>query len=75
MDQGTSVYRFEVRRNGSLVEDPELVRSSGFTDLDQAARQAIERCTPFSPLPPELAPQHPSIHITMAIEFSNPMVN
>ncbi len=75
MDQGTSVYRLEVRRNGSLAEAPRLIRSSGFGDLDEAAQRAIENSVPFSPLPPDLAPEQALLRITMAIEFSNPMVH
>lgn len=73
MDQGTSVYRIVVRRDGTLANDPHLLRSSGFTDLDEAALAAIVRSTPFSPLPDELAPGDPQISVTMPIDFVNPM--
>lgn len=75
MDQGTSVYRVVVRRDGSLAKGPRLLRSSGFDDLDAAARSAIEGSMPFNPLPADLAPAHPAIEVTLAVQFSNPMVH
>ncbi|MEM9193608.1 MAG: TonB family protein [Myxococcota bacterium] len=74
MDQGWSVYEFRVRRNGSLVGAPELLRSSGFADLDAAARQAIVEAAPFSPLPEELG-RGLAIHtVSLRVEHSNPMI-
>lgn len=74
MDQGTSVFRVIVKRDGTLAGAPRLLRSSGFDDLDAAALAAIRRSTPFSPLPEDLAPGLAQIGLTMPIEFSNPMV-
>lgn len=74
MDQGTSVYVIVVRRDGSLVRSPRLIRSSGFDDLDGAALAAIRRTVPFSPLPDDLVPGRASIEVRVPIEFSNPMV-
>jgi len=74
MDQGFSVYRFLVRLDGSLAGVPQLVRSSGFTDLDRAARQAIERAAPFEPLPEELRAEGGGHRVSLRIEHANPMV-
>ncbi len=73
MDQGTTIYMLTVRRDGRL-EGTRLVRSSGFTDLDQAALAAIRQATPFSPVPADLAPTLARIPIRLPVEFSNPMV-
>ncbi len=74
MDQGTAVYRIRVRRDGRLSGRPSLVRSSGFSDLDAAARSAIVRAAPFSPVPQGLAPGAPTIAVSMSVAFENPMI-
>lgn len=74
MDQGTTVCRVKVRRDGSFEAAPELVRSSGFGDLDSAALAAIRRAAPFQPLPAELAPGVGVLEVTMPVRFHNPMV-
>lgn len=73
MDQGTSVFRVTLRRDGSMVGSPRLIRSSGFSDLDAAARVAIESGS-FAPLPEEIAPGSERVTITLPLEWSNPMV-
>ena len=74
MDQGTSVFRLVVRRDGTLAVNARLLRSSGYSDFDRAAELAIERAAPFEPFPDELAPGRGALPLTMPIEFSNPMV-
>lgn len=74
MDQGTTIFTVEVRRDGTLRGAPRLVRSSGFDDLDHAALAAIEAATPFAPLPDDLAPELDLVRIRLPVEFSNPMV-
>ncbi|MFO0680654.1 MAG: energy transducer TonB [Sandaracinus sp.] len=73
MDQGTSVFRLVVRRDGSLDAPPRLIRSSGFTDLDTAARTALDRSLPLDPVPSGLFVGRAQIEITVPIEFWNPM--
>lgn len=74
MDQGVSVYRIVVRRDGTLVGEPEPLRPSGFPDIDQAALAAIHAAAPFAPLPDDIAPGQPQIRVRLPIELSNPMV-
>jgi TonB family protein len=74
MDQGTAVYRLTVRRNGTLADAPRLLRRSGHADLDRAALAAIRESVPFDPIPPDLAPSYEAIRVTLALQFSNPMV-
>lgn len=74
MDQGMSVYRIRVRRDGTLARNPELVRTSGFEDLDAAAENAIRQAAPFSPFPMDLAPDQHTLAVTMRVELANPMV-
>lgn len=73
LDQGRTVYRVRLLANGTLASPPHLVRSSGFEDLDEAARQAIEGSAPFSALPAELLQGKPGISVLFPVEFSNPM--
>ena len=75
LDQGTSVYRINVRRNGSLIGTPRMIRSSGFGDLDHAALVAIQASTPCDALPDDIAPGRSEVQITIPIQFSNPMVH
>jgi TonB family protein len=73
-DQGISIYRVIVRRDGGLATAPHLVRSSGFSDFDEAAIVAIRRALPFSPLPEQLLPGEPDLSLLIPVAFSNPMV-
>jgi TonB family protein len=74
-DQGTSLYRVAIRRNGTLSGPPVLLRSSGYPDFDAAAISAIERAAPFEPLPMALVPvgQEP-LSLVIPVEFENPMI-
>lgn len=74
MDQGTSVYRVELRPDGSLAAPPRLLRSSGFEDLDAAALVAIERATPFAPVPHALLGERDVLRVTFPVHFINPLV-
>jgi TonB family protein len=73
-DQGMSLYRVVLGRDGALAGQPRLVRSSGFSDFDAAAKIAIERALPFAPLPKELAPAMNEIALLIPINFANPMI-
>jgi TonB family protein len=73
-DQGVSIYRVVVRRDGKLAGAPYLVRSSGYPDFDQAAVVAIRRASPFSPLPERLLPDADDLTLLIPVAFSNPMV-
>jgi TonB family protein len=73
-DQGISIFRVVVRRDGRLAQSPSLVRSSGFADFDEAAVVAIERAIPFSPLPERLLPNALDVTLLIPVAFSNPMV-
>jgi TonB family protein len=73
-DQGISIYRIVVRRDGRLSGSPHLVRSSGYADFDEAAVVAIQRAVPFSPLPARLLPDSSDVTVLIPIAFSNPMV-
>ncbi len=74
-DQGTSVVRVVIRRDGSTVRAPRVIRSSGFDDLDSAALVAVRDSLPFTPVPADLAVGQREISVTLPIEFANPMVD
>jgi TonB family protein len=73
MDQGTSVFRVRVHRDGSLEGAPHLIRSSGFPDLDAAARDALDHALPLDPVPSGLFVGRALVEVTVPIEFWNPM--
>jgi len=75
LDQGTTVLRLSIGRDGGLLEAPRMLRSSGFGDLDQAALAAVLESAPLSPLPPEIAPGLDRISLTVPVEFWNPTVH
>ncbi len=75
LDQGTTLLKLWVRRDGSLSSPPRLLRSSGFEDLDAEALAAVQRVLPFAPLPADLAPEQEQVAILLSVEFSNPMVH
>jgi TonB family protein len=74
MDQGWSVHRVRVHRSGAIAGPVQLQHSSGFADLDEAARRAIENAAPFPPLPDGLSPGADVHTVRLTIEHSNPMV-
>jgi len=74
MDQGRTVYRFDVSADGRLAGRPRLLRSSGFEDFDRAALTAIVEAAPFAPLPRELSSGVERHSVRMMVEHSNPMV-
>ena len=49
--EGKLVLAFTILRNGQL-EAVHVIRSSGFSALDQEAIRAVQTAAPFRPLPP-----------------------
>ncbi len=47
---GDLYIRFEIKKDGSLG-DVKVTRTSGYTELDEAAVQALREGAPFWPLP------------------------
>lgn len=74
-DQGTTVFRLHVRRDGTLARQPRRLRSTGYADFDAEARRAILAAAPFAPLPDDLVPGQPTLRLDMTVFFSNPMVH
>lgn len=73
-DQGTTVVRLVIRRDGSVATEPRVIRSSGFPDLDAAALRAVRESLPFPAVPSDVAIGRERLPVTLPIEFSNPMV-
>ena len=48
---GAVVLTVEVRRDGTLAGQPEIIQSSGIPVLDQAAQQTVRLAAPFGELP------------------------
>ncbi|KFE68451.1 hypothetical protein DB31_7688 [Hyalangium minutum] len=49
--QGTAHVQLRLRQDGSLVEAPRLVTSSGHDILDAEALRMVEAAAPFAPFP------------------------
>lgn len=75
MDQGSTVVRITLQRDGSTLGAPRVIRSSGMADLDAAALAAVDRSLPFPPIPDDVAPGRTRIDVTLPIDFENPLVD
>lgn len=58
--QGRLIVEFRIRKNGTLME-ARLVRSSGFSILDEEAIRAIQAAAPFHPIPTWIGKQRLAI--------------
>lgn len=72
-DQGTAVVRLAIRRDGSLVRAPRVIRTSGHDDLDDAALVAVRQSLPFERVPSDVAVGHTELVVVVPVEFANPM--
>lgn len=59
---GVPIVGFTVRRSGELAEAV-LLRSSGYTAVDQALLKAVRRAAPYTPFPSDMPDQEISIRI------------
>jgi protein TonB len=66
--QGTAHVQLRVRRDGSLMEPPRLVTSSGHDILDAEALRMVEAAAPFEPLPDSAA--RPDAGFVIPVVFS-----
>lgn len=48
--QGNLIMKFSITKSGN-VDDIEIIKSSGYPMLDDAAKQALLDASPFNPLP------------------------
>lgn len=67
---GTLELAVVIRADGSLQEI-RMLRSSGHSILDDAARKIVETAAPFAPFPPTLAAEHRSLEIVRRWRFTN----
>ena len=72
LEQGETVVRFVVLPDGTLGDGVRIVKSSGFTEFDQAALEAVRKASPFSPTRP--SGRAGPVPITMPVTFSNPVI-
>lgn len=66
---GNLLMTVGIRRDGS-VESIEIRRSSGFPELDDAARRIVRLAAPYAPLPENIASKVDVLHITRTWKFS-----
>jgi protein TonB len=65
---GNLILRVAVRADGS-VEQIQVLRSSGFSILDQAATKIVELSAPFAPFPPDIKADTDVLDITRTWQF------
>ena len=65
---GNLILRVAVRADGS-VEQVQVLRSSGFTVLDEAAVHIVELAAPYAPFPPDIAAETDVLDITRTWQF------
>jgi len=61
--EGVVRVRFRLSASGALAQGVEVVRPSGFSLLDDQARQCVQAAAPFPPLPRELQQDHLTIEV------------
>ena len=66
--QGTLLVEFGINKNGSLAY-AKVIRSSGYTILDEAAIKAIREASPFNPLPDRFGIDRLNIYATFTYEL------
>ena len=66
--QGTAHVQLRIRQDGSLMEPPRLVTSSGQDVLDAEALRMAEAAAPFEPLPGGAS--HPDAGFVIPVIFS-----
>jgi protein TonB len=67
---GSPVIEVAIRSDGHLMEAT-VRRSSGFTELDQAALGILKLASPFDPFPADVAAQHRSLRFSYQWEFTD----
>ncbi|HSQ08051.1 MAG TPA: energy transducer TonB, partial [Chromatiaceae bacterium] len=65
---GNLILRVAVRADGS-VEQIQVLRSSGFPVLDQAATKIVELSAPFAQFPPDITADTDVLDITRTWQF------
>lgn len=66
--QGTAYVQLLLRQDGSLMEAPRLVTSSGHDILDAEALRMVEAAAPFEPFPEEAS--RPDAGFVIPVVFS-----
>jgi protein TonB len=67
---GDLVLSVGIRQNGS-IESIEVMRSSGITAMDDAARNIVQLAGPYAPLPDNISKQVDILHIVRTWRFES----
>jgi protein TonB len=62
-EQGKVDVEFTIQKNGNL-QNVQILRSSGFSDLDREAIRAVSAASPFNPIPDQIELDQLSIRFT-----------
>lgn len=67
---GDLILTVGINRNGT-VESIDVMRSSGISDIDQAAISIVQMAAPYAPLPDNIAERVDILHITRTWRFES----
>ena len=67
--EGQVKLRFSIEPNGS-VHEVQVVQSSGYSSLDRAAIEAVQKAAPFPGFPRQLSEQMLSVEIAIVFHLS-----
>jgi TonB family protein len=72
LEQGETVVKFVLGKDGRIVSGVHVMKSAGFDEFDSAAARAVERAAPFPPMPTSFSER--SLTVSVRVAFENPMV-
>jgi protein TonB len=72
LEQGETVVRFVILPDGRLSDGIRVIKSSGFSEFDQAALDAVRKASPFPPM--RDAPSARPLSVNLPVTFSNPVI-
>ena len=72
LEQGETVVRFVLEKDGRIRSGVHVMKSSGFDEFDSAAARAVERAAPFPPMPKTFSER--PLTVSVRVAFENPLV-
>jgi protein TonB len=69
LQEGAANVRFRILKSGALDGRPQLVASSGYAVLDQAALDCVEEASPFPPIPSNMGFQDLELNLNIVFRL------